>query len=155
MQGDTMTATEPPEHVRILFVDDDDAVRMLVTRVLTRAGHSVAAFMDATQALEALQTASFDLAILDKNLPSMDGFTLARQVMETHPAMAVAMITAAAERLSPQDAGLLDAYLGKPFRDLAEISAVVPRAMAARRGKVARAQLNSDLEALQLSLGKS
>jgi CheY-like chemotaxis protein len=59
--------------VRILVVDDDDAIRMLVTRLFQRRGYDVRSASDGADAIELLDAESFDLMILDLMMPRVDG----------------------------------------------------------------------------------
>jgi DNA-binding response OmpR family regulator len=58
---------------RILLVEDDDDVRLLLTLVLKRAGYEVSATADADQALQALHRGRHDLILTDYCLPRKDG----------------------------------------------------------------------------------
>ncbi len=59
--------------VRILLVEDDEDVRLLLTVVLKRAGYQVSATADADQALQALHRGRHDLILTDYCLPRKDG----------------------------------------------------------------------------------
>jgi CheY-like chemotaxis protein len=59
--------------VRILVVDDDDAIRMLVTRLFQRRGYEVRSARDGVEAIELLDRATYDLMILDLMMPRVDG----------------------------------------------------------------------------------
>ena len=59
--------------VRILLVEDDDDVRLLLTLVLKRAGYEVSATANADQALQALHRGRHDLILTDYCLPRKDG----------------------------------------------------------------------------------
>lgn len=58
---------------RILVVDDEQNIRLLLRRVLERAGHTVAEAANGNQALELLGRMHFDLAILDVVMPGKGG----------------------------------------------------------------------------------
>jgi len=67
---------------RVLVVDDNlDAAEML-SEALRAAGHEVATAHDGVQALELLRDFEMDVGVLDLGLPIMDGFELARQILE-------------------------------------------------------------------------
>ena len=65
---------------RILVVDDNDNNRRILGRLLGSWGSQVREAADAAAALEALETQSFDLAILDMQMPQVDGISLARMI---------------------------------------------------------------------------
>ena len=86
-------ATEPGqshgEHV--LYVDDDEVVRLVVERLLQRAGLRVTAMATASDALKALQAApaAFDLVVTDFNMPGSSGLELAAEVARLRPDLPV------------------------------------------------------------------
>ena len=63
---------------RVLIVDDDAALRMLMVQCLTGAGMSVDEAADGQQALAAFERKPPDLVILDVMMPGMDGFEVCR-----------------------------------------------------------------------------
>ena len=67
---------------RILYVDDDEALVFLVTRLLERRGFQVSGYTNQTEALAALRagSAGFDLVVSDYNMPGMSGLDVAREV---------------------------------------------------------------------------
>lgn len=68
---------------RVLLVDDDADIRVLVAHVLRRAGWTVSCCATATEALELLAHTEVDLALLDVALGSTDGRDLAARVRAT------------------------------------------------------------------------
>ncbi|MEM7477577.1 MAG: response regulator, partial [Planctomycetota bacterium] len=60
---------------RILVADDSRTVRIYVQRALTRAGYEVILSCDGVEAVELARKHSPDLAILDIQMPEMDGYT--------------------------------------------------------------------------------
>jgi len=89
-----------------------------VTRGLTEAGYAVDAFADGEEAWLAASTVSYDVAILDVNLPGIDGFELCRRMRST-PAEGPAILfltarDAIVDRVTGLDLGAED-YLVKPF----------------------------------------
>ena len=77
------------EHV--LYVDDDEVVRMVVERLLQRAGLHVVAVATASAALKALAAtaAAFDLIVTDFNMPGSSGLDLASEVARLYPGLPV------------------------------------------------------------------
>ncbi len=81
---------------RILVVDDSKLARMAIAKSLN-AVHPDWIRLDAANADEALtlaKTDSFDLAILDFNMPGRDGLQLAAELLALKPAMPLAVISA-------------------------------------------------------------
>jgi CheY-like chemotaxis protein len=78
---------QPAGHAgkRILVVDDNDDARELLAEMLRTMGHDVELAADGPRALEKLRTFAADVAILDLGLPVMDGFELARRILDSQP----------------------------------------------------------------------
>lgn len=92
-----------------LLVEDDAAVRRLVSRQLQRLGLSVTAVASAEEALALPEPP--DLLITDRSLPGADGEELARQLKERAPHLKVLLISGVP--VAPTDASV--AFLFKPF----------------------------------------
>jgi len=102
---------------RILVIDDDKSARLLLDRVLTRAGHTVVIVDSGEQGLELLGREAFDLIISDKNLPGIDGLELLRQARTRLPRLQAIMITGfptPETKSSARDIGVFS-YVTKPF----------------------------------------
>ena len=102
----------------ILVVDDDPAIRQLLTDVLEMDGYEVSIAVDGLAAVRQVEAVAPDLVILDVMMPGLDGFgvleTIRSQPGEPVP---VLMLTAAAEpdTNSRAWASGVDYYLAKPF----------------------------------------
>jgi PleD family two-component response regulator len=123
---------------RILFAEDDDALRQMTTRVLTSDGHSVHGVANGTLALEALRQELPDLVLLDYRMGHPDGFEVCAAIKQD-PATAhlpVIILTAQGrieDRLGGFGAGA-DDYLGKPFDPRELIARVRALLRQAQRG---------------------
>ncbi len=73
----TIAATAPPAFRarRVLVAEDNPTNRLVVTRMLERIGHSVAAVTNGREALEAVQLTRYDVVLMDVMMPEMDGLT--------------------------------------------------------------------------------
>jgi len=114
----TARASEIAGSARILLVEDEEPVRTALRRVLTNAGHFVAAAVDGEQALAILDSAEayFDLLITDVVMPHMSGFELAERVAKTHPEARVMLISGYLNaRTSLSDSDGRFTFLAKPF----------------------------------------
>ncbi len=81
--------------VRSLVVDDDGAVRFVLSETLQRAGHQVTAVGNGEQALELLRSNCFDLAIVDLRLGTrVDGLRVLEAIRWRWPQMGVILLTA-------------------------------------------------------------
>jgi DNA-binding response OmpR family regulator len=102
---------------RILVVDDELAVCELLERVLTRAGHSVDVVQTAEAALQKLCSIEYDLLVVDKNLPDINGIELVKKVRINQPGLLALVITAYPTPESEKEALQLGVvgYVVKPF----------------------------------------
>jgi len=118
--------------MRILLIEDDLRLASLVSRALTSDGHTVEVVSDGLDALERARGGGFDLLVLDRRLPRLDGIAILGALRAGGDRTAVLMLTAAAspvERVGGLNAGA-DDYLIKPF-DVPELLARV-RALGRR-----------------------
>jgi DNA-binding NarL/FixJ family response regulator len=80
--------------VRILLADDHRVVREGVRALLEQAGFQVVAEADdGEQAVRLARTHQVDVAILDIEMPGIDGIECARQILSTHPAIGIVLLT--------------------------------------------------------------
>lgn len=118
---------------KILVVEDDSALRRLVTTVLARRNFSVAEAADGGEALAILSTTAFDLVITDILMPEIEGLELVRFVRARHPGAKVMADSGGGSHLVSytQLAKQLgaDEVLAKPFTP-AELVAVVERLLS-------------------------
>ena len=110
--------------MRLLLVEDDNALGAGVRSGLRQEGYTIDWLTDGASALHALQNEDFDLAILDLGLPRMDGIQVLQQLRARGSTLPVLVLTArdaTEDRIRGLDAGA-DDYLVKPF-DLNELKA--------------------------------
>jgi DNA-binding response OmpR family regulator len=103
---------------QILVVDDDPAIRQLLTDVLEMEGHEVRVAVDGLAAVRALEVFRPDCVVLDVMMPGLDGYGVLRSMRrQDGDPVPVIMLTAAAEADSAARAWAdgLDYYLAKPF----------------------------------------
>lgn len=74
-----------PTPKKILLVEDEDFIRELYTRQLTKAGFAVKSAIDGQSGLNILKTEQFDLLLLDIMLPGMNGLQLLREFKTQNP----------------------------------------------------------------------
>ena len=95
----------------ILYVDDNPRSSRLLTGVLEQCGFRVTAKTDPTEALALCRRASFDLALLDYEMPVMSGSRLAREIKCVMPDLPVVLISGRAELPFPE-LECVDAHFG-------------------------------------------
>jgi PAS domain S-box-containing protein len=113
----------------ILFVDDDESVRSLASRLLAKGGHRVLSAANAGEALLIAESygASIDLLITDTVMPFMDGRSLARRLAASLPGIGVLFISGHAG--TEIDGGGEGRFLAKPFSE-AELARAVTLAIS-------------------------
>lgn len=110
--------------MRLLIVEDEDALADPLARGLRREGYAVDVACDGDEACALLDVETYDLVVLDLNLPRVDGLEVLRRVRPQQPDLLI-VVTTARTRLEDRIAGLdlgADDYLIKPFH-LQELSA--------------------------------
>jgi PAS domain S-box-containing protein len=107
----------------ILVVEDNDVSRQLMSYLLRKLGHTVALVNDGEAAVEACARRTFDLVLMDMQMPVMDGLTAARAIRERESARGAspATIYALTANAMPSDRELclsagMDGYLTKPLQ---------------------------------------
>jgi DNA-binding response OmpR family regulator len=121
----------------LLFVEDDDQIRLALRLALEDEGYEVREAPDGRAGLAAFHTKEPDLVLLDLRLPDMSGFEVCRamRAMSIVPIVMVTAQTDTNDMVAGLEAGA-DDYVTKP---------VVPKELAARvRAHLRRVQLQSD-----------
>jgi CheY-like chemotaxis protein len=108
---------------KLLVVDDEPAIVELIRAILERAGYAVMTAQDGRSALELIRRESPSAAILDINMPEMDGFSVLESLSQD-PSCEMPKTLVLTARMGIGDVekaialGASD-YLSKPFTDLA------------------------------------
>jgi response regulator RpfG family c-di-GMP phosphodiesterase len=130
MDGTTLAA----EAGRILVVEDEAGMRLLLQTVLEVEGYQVEVAESGEVALELLRARDYQLLITDLRMPGLDGMELLRQARAWHPELSVIMVTGYAtidNAVAALRRGVND-YLTKPF-DIQDLRRSVARALQERR----------------------
>ncbi|WP_433081143.1 response regulator transcription factor [Dactylosporangium sp. CA-052675] len=135
--------------MRVLVVEDEQLLADAVAEGLRRESFAVDVAYDGSGALERLGVNEYDVLVLDRDLPGVDGDEVCRQVSARLPGTRILMLTAAsavAERVAGLSLGA-DDYLGKPFAFTelaARVRALGRRARAAAPPVLERGDLRLD-----------
>ena len=129
--------------VRVLLVDDEEAIRLSLSTFLTRSGYEVETASSASQALEMLDEGRFSLMLSDIRMPGMTGVELVPKALATTPDLAIVMLTAvndaptATEALSRGAMG----YLTKPV-ELSDLHESILKALHRREMLVQQREID-------------
>jgi CheY-like chemotaxis protein len=133
---------------KFLIVDDDEAIRKLVEKVLLREGYSVDTARDGLEALGQLERNRYDGLILDLMMPSMSGFQLLDR-LAAQPSIAppcrIVMTAATGSKLVRIDDERVHAIISKPF-DIQVLRTTVQSCILAALETVAPATTKSSTE---------
>ncbi len=128
----------PP--LQILLVEDNPINQKLATRLLEKAGHTVTLAGNGREALAFLGSATFDVVLMDVQMPEMDGLEATQEIRRQEagslrrlPIVALTAHALVGDRERCLEAGM-DAYVSKPvqsqylFQTLAEVLGLLPSA---------------------------
>jgi two-component system, sensor histidine kinase and response regulator len=117
------------EKLRVLVVDDNKVIRELVTRQLSKLGVDSDTAADGRDAIEKLGRESFDLVLMDVQMPEMDGITATKEIRKneqlTGKHMLIIALTGHGSRIECISAGM-DDFIAKPM-NIATLKAVVQK----------------------------
>jgi len=118
--------------MKVLLLEDEYSLRISVAEFLGDIGYEVDGFMDGLEAYDAIYEKSYDILLLDVNVPSLDGFELLKRLREdgiTTPAIFLTSLTDMQDLKEGYKRGCCD-YIRKPF-DLEELELRIDQALAA------------------------
>ncbi|MFP4446203.1 MAG: response regulator [Desulfosudaceae bacterium] len=154
-RGGAMDSARP---IKLLIVDDDEKFLNTIAERLGLKDFDVTTAADGQQAIEAADQGSFDVAILDLNMPGMDGKELLKTLKENNPFLEAVMLTGYASIDSAVECTKLGAYgyLEKPY-DFENLLNILKDAYQARLKKKFEkdSQRLSEIEALSVGSGSS
>lgn len=117
----TSPGTLPRKSMRVLLADDHEDIRKLTTYQLERSGHLVTSVSNGKDALERAQRDSFDVILLDEEMPNLTGVQVVGAIRKNSASPSSGpVLIALTGNSSPQDRDRLlaagfDSVLGKPF----------------------------------------
>jgi two-component system cell cycle sensor histidine kinase/response regulator CckA len=120
--GKTVSATAPVERAaggRVLVIDDDDAVGLVLSRAMARLGYQADVAADGPKGVSAFEAnpEEYGLVLLDFKLPGMDSGTVYRKLRERSPRIPVVLMSGynKQEALDSSEGMELAGFLHKPF----------------------------------------
>ena len=132
----------------ILVVDDEDIMREILEKLLTREGYHVRVASSGEEGLDLAKSFPFDAVIVDVMMPGMDGLTLLEELKKLDDELPALMVTAFASvetAIAAMKRGAFD-YITKPFKN-DEVLVVVRNAVERRQLVAENAALRQNLQA--------
>src|SRR5262245_18856421 len=138
------------QNLRILFADDEKSLQEFMRSERPRLGHEVTVCADGKAAVKALETGTFDAAILDLRMPGLNGIEVLEQLKQVSPDTEVILMTGHASMETAIEAVRLGAfdYITKPCK-LTEIDAVLRKVAEKRELKLKNLALQSRVKAAE------
>jgi len=109
-----------PEIARVLVVDDEPAIRLLVTKALEKHGFKVESAVDGIDALHKLEQSTYDLMVLDVMMPRLDGFGVIEKIAGPQAPKVLIMTAASPAVLKQLPRDRVAGVITKPF-DIREL----------------------------------
>jgi CheY-like chemotaxis protein len=133
MEKGPQAVPAPQKKGQLLVVDDDKAIRLLLSKMLSLMGYDVSLAGNGLQASTIFLTDCYDLVITDLEMPLMNGLELARLVKEQSPHTPVVVITGTCDDRDWEklNTSCVDAVIPKPFK-LEEIKKAVQSFLGSR-----------------------
>jgi DNA-binding NtrC family response regulator len=137
-------------NIRILIVDDEEPIRRLLSKELSRKGYHTDTAENGRVALKKLVDSSFDIILLDIVMPDMDGRSMLKRLKNDPSAPAIIVLTGKATvetAVESMKDGAYD-YLTKPYK-LDELSKVINRAYEQRKLSIENQLLQKELARME------
>lgn len=167
LASDPETAAHPRGPTRVLVAEDLLLNQIVIEGIVRGAGHHVKIVDDGAQAIEAVQSGSFDIVLMDMEMPVLDGIAATRVIRTLNDsARGIPIIGLTANAFEKDKAKCLaagmNAYLSKPInrdlllQEIARWSGQAPSGQNANSEKAFAAQTFDDLclRELEISLGR-
>jgi two-component system response regulator ResD len=125
--------------MKLLIVDDEQKIRELIVKYAVFEGYETAEAENGMQAVEIARAKDFDLVVMDIMMPELDGFSAAREIRKSCPALPIILLSARGEeydKIHGFEIGI-DDYVVKPFSPkelMMRVGAVLRRVHSAAGG---------------------
>jgi PAS domain S-box-containing protein len=147
--ADGLSKVKAADGFRVLVVDDDRSIRLILKSLLTKAGYTCSEAASGLQGLELARTELPDMMIVDWMMPEMDGIELIRALRQTESGRAIYILLLTGldqeERLVEAFAAGADDFLSKPLKS----NVLTARLIAGQRVVTLQREMKRDLSNLQ------
>jgi DNA-binding NtrC family response regulator len=124
---------------RILVVDDEDALRFVLSAELEGEGYAVLSAADGEEAINILRKETFDIILLDIMMPRVSGFEVLKFVKESQPATKVIMLTGYADLKNAIESKKFGAedFVSKPY-DLVDLLTTIEEVLQGTKTNIGK-----------------
>ena len=139
------TPPNAPRRPHVLVVDDEPAIRALVTKIVERAGFPTESACDGADAIAKLEAGNFRVLVIDLMMPNVDGYGLIEHIRQRGgPKPAIIVISAGDSAVLRQlDGSMVHSILRKPF-DIDVLGDLITAAATAMAAEEAASQDSED-----------
>lgn len=142
-----------------LIVDDSFTIRKVIDMLLTPLGYRLTFAENAKKALELIKTGNYEVALVDKGLPDMDGLAVSEEIKKINPSINVILMINAKEELDEgkRKESMIDGIVEKPFDSqtfISKIDAIKDKVIPVEKAKVEAVQLEKEAFKIDIGLGE-
>ncbi|MBL8343241.1 MAG: response regulator [Rubrivivax sp.] len=153
-QAPALPPREAARSLRVLVAEDNPVNQHVAMRLLQHLGYRPELAADGRQALAAVQQRTFDVVLMDIQMPEMDGVEAAREIVRERGAEGLPRLIAMTANAMPGDreayiAAGMDGYLAKPI-ELADLAVVLEQAGALARDRSQRVLADGAIDLTRL-----
>jgi len=147
------TNTKMNMPLSILVVDDDELNQRMMRLILKREGHLIECASNGLEAVQAVKSKSYDLVLMDLQMPTMDGIEASRLIREWENGKAHTFIVALTASYLPErgrelfEAGI-DNYLAKPF-EVQHLRHILQYGLESRQSRLNSEPAKTELESVK------
>jgi len=129
-----VNAPSQPAPFTVAVVDDDSTATTLLSRILSRAGHTVVVFTSGEELLQQPSLSEVDIVCLDQGLPGIDGLETLRRLQSIRPSLPVIVFSASADAIRDEALAAGAVSCVDKTKGWEGVGAAIDSAMDHRRG---------------------
>jgi CheY-like chemotaxis protein len=123
-----MRGDEKRSQAKILVIDDEEDFRFILSRTLEKEGYWVQAVETGAEAVRAMESQKFDLALVDIKMPEMGGRETIEEIRKLDPQLPVLLVTGSPDWPDRELRAATQGWIYKPFR-LAQLRSMVRKVL--------------------------
>lgn len=111
-----MSSDGKESQASILVIDDEEDFRFILSRTLEKEGYRVQAVETGAEAVQAMKSQRFDLALVDIKMPEMGGRETVKEIRKLDPQLPVLLVTGSPDWPDAELRATTQGWIYKPFR---------------------------------------